>query len=61
MIVLDFDTVLGSEGLEGAFCGNGFDQRVINLGMDVLQVTEVVNKDGSAAIAQQYCSNSASW
>ena len=51
MIVLDPNAVLGSKGLEGAFCGNDFDQRVINLRVDVSQATEVVDEDGSAAIA----------
>ena len=51
MIVLDPNAVLGSEGLKGAFCGNSFDQRVINLRVDVSQATEVVDKDSSAAIA----------
>jgi hypothetical protein len=37
MIVLDPNAVLGSEVLEGTFCGNGFDQRVIYLRVDVLQ------------------------
>ncbi len=50
MIVLDFYAMLGGEGLEGAFGGDGFDQRVIDLGMDVPQSTIVVNEDGSAAI-----------
>ncbi len=51
MIVLYFDAMLGSEGLKGAFGGNGLDQRVIDLGMDVPQSTVVVDEDGSAAIA----------
>ena len=51
MIVLDFDVVLGSKGLKGAFCDNGFDQRVIGLGVDVLQATEVIHEDGSTGIA----------
>ncbi len=51
VIVLDPNAVLSSEGLEGAFCGNGFDQRVIDLRMDILQATEVVDEDGRAAIA----------
>ncbi len=42
--------MLGGEGLEGAFGGDGFDRRVIDLGMDVPQSTVVVDKDGSAAI-----------
>ena len=51
MIVLYFDAMLGGEGLKGAFGGDGFDRRVINLGMDVPQSTVVVDEDGSAAIA----------
>ena len=51
MIVLDFDAMLGREGLEGVFGGDGFDRRVIDLGVDVSQATVVVDKDGSAAIA----------
>ena len=50
VIVLDPNAMLGSEDLEGAFCGNGFDQRVINLRVDVSQAAEVVNEYGSAAI-----------
>ncbi len=51
MTVLCFGAMLGGEGLEGAFGGDGFDQRVIDLGMDVPQSTVVVDKDGSATIA----------
>ena len=51
MIVLDPNAVLGSKGLEGVFCDDGFDQRVIDLRVDVLQATEVVSKDDSAGIA----------
>ncbi len=51
MIVPDPNAVLGSKGLKGAFCSNGFDQRVIDLGVDILQAAEVVNEDGSTAIA----------
>ena len=50
MIVLDPNTILSSKGLKGAFCGDGFDQRVIDLRVDVSQATEVVDKDGSTAI-----------
>ena len=50
MIVLDFNAMLGSEGLE-EFGGNGFNLRVIGLEVNILQATVVVNKDGSAAIA----------
>ncbi len=49
--MLDFDAMLGSEGLEGVFGGDGFDRRVIDLRVDVSQVTVVVDEDGSAAIA----------
>jgi hypothetical protein len=49
--MLDPNAMLGSEGLEGAFGGDSFDQRVINLGVDVSQATVVVDKDSSAAIA----------
>jgi hypothetical protein len=51
VIVLYFDAMLGGEGLKGAFGGDGFDRRVVNLGMDIPQLTVVVDKDGSAAIA----------
>ena len=51
MIALDPNTVLGSKGLEGTFCEDGFNQRVINLRMDVSQVPEVVDEYGSTAIA----------
>ena len=52
VLVLDPNTMLGSEGLEGALGGDGFNRRVIDLGVDVLQATGVVvDKDGSAAIA----------
>ncbi len=47
--VLDPNAMLGSEGLEGVFGGNGFNQRVINLGVDVSQATVVVNE----TVAQQ--------
>ena len=50
VIVLDPNAVLSSKGLKGTCCGNGFDQRVINLRIDVSQATEVVEKCGSAAI-----------
>ena len=50
MIVLDTNAVLGSKTLKGTFCGGGFDRKVINLRVDVSHVTEVVDKDGSAAI-----------
>ena len=51
VVVLDPNTMLGSEGLKGVFGGDGFDQRVIDLGVDVSQATVVVDKDGSAVIA----------
>jgi hypothetical protein len=51
VIVLDFDAMLGSEGLEGVFGSNSFYRRVINLGVDVSQAIVVVGEDGSAAIA----------
>ena len=51
VVVLDPDAMLGSEGLEGAFGGDGFNQRVIDLGVDVSQATVVVDEDGGAAIA----------
>ncbi len=52
VVVLDPNAMLGSEGLEGAFGGDGFDRRVIDLGgVDVSQATVVVDEDGSAAIA----------
>jgi len=51
VIVLDPNAMLGSEGLEGAFGGNIFDQRVIDLAVDVSQATVVVDEDGSSAIA----------
>ena len=51
VVVLDPNAMLGSEGLEGAFGGNGFNRRVIDLGVDVSQATVVVDEDGSAAIA----------
>ena len=50
VIVLDFNAVLSSKGIKGTFCSNGFDQRVINLRMDISQATEVVDEYGSAAI-----------
>ena len=43
--------MLGGEGLEGAFGGDCFDGRIINLGMNVPQSAVVVDEDGSAAIA----------
>jgi hypothetical protein len=42
VVVLDPNAMLGSEGL---------DQRIIDLEVDVPQSTEVVDEDGSAAIA----------
>jgi hypothetical protein len=51
VVVLDSNSMLGSEGLEGTFGSDGFDQRVIDLGVDVSQATVVVDEDGSAAIA----------
>ena len=51
MIVLDFDAMLGSKGLKGVFDGDGFNQRVIDLRVDVSQAAVVVDEDGSAAIA----------
>ena len=36
VVVVDSDTVFGSEGLKGAFGGDGFDQRVIDLGVHIL-------------------------
>ena len=51
MIVLDLYAMSGGEGLEGAFGGDCFDRRIIDLGMDVPQSTVVVDEDGSAAIA----------
>ena len=51
VVVLDPNAMLGSEGLEGAFGGDGFNRRIIDLKVDVPQSTAVVNKDGSAAIA----------
>ncbi len=50
MIVLDLYAMLGGEGLEGAFGGDCFNERIINLGMDVPQSTVVVDEDSSAAI-----------
>ncbi len=52
VVVLDSNAMLSSEGLEGAFGGDGFNRRVINLGVDLSQATVVVNEDGSAAIAR---------
>ena len=38
--------------MQRASCAHdGFDQRVIDLGVDVLQATVVVDEDGSAGIA----------
>jgi hypothetical protein len=51
VVVLDPNAMLGSEGLEGAFGGKGFNQRVIDLGVDVSQATVVVDEDSGAAIA----------
>ena len=34
-VVVDSDAVFGSEGLKGAFGSDGFDQRVINLGVHI--------------------------
>jgi hypothetical protein len=51
VVVLDPNAMLGSEGLKGAFGGDGFDRRVIDLGVDVSQATVVVDEDSSAAIA----------
>ena len=34
--MLDLYAMLGGEGLEGAFGGDCFDRRIIDLGMDVL-------------------------
>ena len=50
VIALDPNAMLSGKGLEGMFGGAGFDQRVIDLRVNVLQTTVVVNKDGSAAI-----------
>ena len=35
VIVVDFDAMFGSEGLEGAFGSDGFDRQVIDLGVHV--------------------------
>ena len=51
VVVLDPNAMLGSEGLEGAFGGDGFDRRIIDLEVDIPQSTVVVDEDGSAAIA----------
>ena len=34
-VMQDSDTMLSSEGLGGTFCGDGFDQRIIHLGMHI--------------------------
>ena len=51
VVVLDPNAMLGSKGLEGAFGGDGFDRRIIDLEVDIPQSTEVTDEDGSAAIA----------
>ncbi len=51
VVVLDPNAMLDSEGLKGAFGGNSFNRRVIDLGVDVSQATVVVDKDGSTAIS----------
>ena len=51
VVVLHPNTMLGSKGLEGAFGGDGFDQRVIDLGVDVSHAAVVFDEDGSAAIS----------
>jgi len=51
MVVLDPDAMLSSEGLEGAFGGDGFDRGIIDLEVDIPEATVMVDKDGSAAIA----------
>ena len=51
VIVLDLNAVLGGKGLKGVFGSDGFNQRVINLRVEVSQATVVVDEDGSAAIA----------
>ncbi len=43
--------MFSSEGLEGAFGGNGLDGQIINFGMHIWKATEVVDKDGGAAVA----------
>ena len=51
MVVLDPDAMLSSEGLEGAFGGDGFDRGIIDLEVNIPESTVVVDKDGSAAIS----------
>ncbi len=51
VVVLDPNAMLSSEGLEGAFGGDGFDRRIIDLEVDIPESTVVVDKDGSATIA----------
>ena len=51
VVVLDPNAMLGSEGLEGAFGGDGFDRRIIDLEVNIPESTEVVDEDGSATIA----------
>lgn len=51
MVVLDSDAMLSSEGLEGAFGGDGFDRGIMDLEVDIPKSTVVVDKDGSATIA----------
>ncbi len=47
MVVLNSDAMLSSEGLEGAFGGDGFDRRIIDLEVNIPESTEVVDEDGS--------------
>ncbi len=35
VVMQNSDAMLSSKGLEGAFGGDGFDQRIINLGMHI--------------------------
>ncbi len=35
VVMQDSDAMLSSEGLEGALGGDGFDRRIINLGMHI--------------------------
>ena len=51
VLVLDPNAMLGSKGLESALGGDRFNQRVIDVGVDVSQATVVVDEDSSAAIA----------
>ncbi len=51
VVVLDSNAMLGGKGLEGTFGGDGFDRGVIDLGMDVVEPTVVVNEDSGTAIA----------